>query len=60
LSAAASIGYTAEHNQIRETLRSFFEREAPTSVIAEFDRTETYPGEILDGMADLGLWGVAR
>jgi alkylation response protein AidB-like acyl-CoA dehydrogenase len=50
---------TDEQHQIRATLRAFFEREAPTSVISELDATETYPAKILDGMADLGLWGIA-
>jgi alkylation response protein AidB-like acyl-CoA dehydrogenase len=50
---------TAEQRQVRETLRAFFEREAPSAVIAELDRTETYPAAILDGMAELGLWGIA-
>ena len=48
-----------EQRQIRQTLRAFFEREAPVSRIAELDASETYPAEILDGMADLGLWGIA-
>ncbi len=50
---------TAEQTQIRQTLRQFFEANAPVSVIARLDATETYPAEILDGMAGLGLWGIA-
>jgi alkylation response protein AidB-like acyl-CoA dehydrogenase len=50
---------TPEQVQVRETLRLFFTREAPTDVIAELDRTGTYPAAILNGMADLGLWGIA-
>ncbi|HEY1510168.1 MAG TPA: acyl-CoA dehydrogenase family protein [Solirubrobacteraceae bacterium] len=50
---------TPEQVQIRRTLRTFFEREAPVSVIAELDATETYPAQILDRMAELGLWGIA-
>ncbi|UGS34850.1 acyl-CoA dehydrogenase family protein [Capillimicrobium parvum] len=50
---------TPEQRQIRQTLRAFFEREAPISRIADLDATETYPAEILDGMAELGLWGIA-
>lgn len=50
---------TDEQQQIQATLRTFFERRAPRAVIAEHDDTETYPAEILDAMADLGLWGIA-
>ncbi len=50
---------TPEQRQVRETLRAFFTREAPSTLISELDRTETYPAEILKGMADLGLWGIA-
>lgn len=50
---------TAEQKQVRQTLRSFFESVAPISVIAELDATETYPAQILEKMADLGLWGIA-
>jgi alkylation response protein AidB-like acyl-CoA dehydrogenase len=50
---------TDEQQQIKATLRAFFERRAPIDVIAEYDASETYPAEILDGMAELGLWGIA-
>jgi alkylation response protein AidB-like acyl-CoA dehydrogenase len=50
---------SAAERQVRETLRAFLEREAPSARIAELDRTETYPAEILDGLAALGLWGLA-
>jgi alkylation response protein AidB-like acyl-CoA dehydrogenase len=50
---------TAEQSQVRRTLREFFEREAPVALIAELDRSETYPAEILIKMAELGLWGIA-
>ena len=33
--------------------------EAPAARIAALDAEETYPAEILDGMAGLGLWGIA-
>jgi alkylation response protein AidB-like acyl-CoA dehydrogenase len=55
----ADPGLTPEQLEIKRTLRSFFEREAPHDVIAELDRTATYPATILDGMAALGLWGIA-
>jgi alkylation response protein AidB-like acyl-CoA dehydrogenase len=50
---------SSEQRQIQETVRAFFEREAPPMRIADLDATETYPAEILDGMAALGLWGIA-
>jgi alkylation response protein AidB-like acyl-CoA dehydrogenase len=50
---------TPEQTQIRQTLRTFFEAQAPVSVIAKLDASETYPAQILDGMAELGLWGIA-
>ncbi|HEY4826973.1 MAG TPA: acyl-CoA dehydrogenase family protein [Solirubrobacteraceae bacterium] len=50
---------TPEQTQIRQTLRQFFEANASASVIAELDATATYPADILDGMASLGLWGIA-
>jgi alkylation response protein AidB-like acyl-CoA dehydrogenase len=50
---------TPEQHQIKETLRTFFEAKAPPSVISELDATETYPAEILSGMSELGLWGIA-
>jgi alkylation response protein AidB-like acyl-CoA dehydrogenase len=50
---------TAEQEQIRRTLRDFFQREAPVAVIAELDRSETYPAQTLAKMAELGLWGIA-
>lgn len=49
---------SAEHKVLQETLRTFYEKEAPTSVISELDRTETFPAEIFAGMARLGLCGM--
>jgi alkylation response protein AidB-like acyl-CoA dehydrogenase len=57
--AAADQGLDDEQREVQRTLRSFFEREAPPARIAELDANETYPSEILDGMAGLGLWGIA-
>ena len=57
--AAADLGLDHEQRQVQDTLRAFFEREAPPARIAELDAGETYPAEILDGMAGLGLWGIA-
>ncbi len=48
-----------EHQALRSTLRTFFEKEAPTEVIAELDREERFPTEIYAKMAELGLCGIA-
>lgn len=50
---------SSEQQEIKQTLRAFFEREAPASVISALDASETYPAAILDGMSGLGLWGIA-
>ena len=50
---------TEEQRQIRETLRAFFEKEAPFEVVADLDRNERYPAETLAKMGELGLWGLA-
>lgn len=49
---------TPEQEELQRMLRSFFEKEAPTHVIAELDRDERYPAEIYAKMADLGLCGI--
>lgn len=50
---------SAEHGQLRSTLREFFAREAPTAVIAQLDREERFPTELYAKMADLGLCGLS-
>src|SRR5690242_9215618 len=47
-----------EHQELRRTLRAFFEKEAPHEVVAELDRTERYPAELYAKLADLGLCGI--
>jgi len=47
-----------EHAALRKMLRSFFEEEAPTHVIAELDAAQRFPVEIWRKMADLGLCGL--
>jgi alkylation response protein AidB-like acyl-CoA dehydrogenase len=47
-----------EHEDLRSTLRTFFEREAPTAVVAAYDRAERFPQEIYERMAALDLCGV--
>ncbi|HEY1278111.1 MAG TPA: acyl-CoA dehydrogenase family protein [Acidimicrobiales bacterium] len=49
---------TAEHEALQRTLRTFFEKEAPHSLIAELDREERFPTELYQKMADIGLCGV--
>lgn len=48
-----------EHETLRATLRAFYEKQAPASVIAELDRLEQFPSELYAGMARLGLCGMA-
>lgn len=50
---------TPEQQELRATLRAFFEKEAPIEVIARIDREERYPAEIYAKMAELGLCGIA-
>lgn len=47
-----------EHQDLRRTLRSFFEREAPIGVVAALDREERFPAEIYAKMAAIDLCGV--
>src|SRR5579871_6603921 len=48
-----------EHQELRRTLRAFFEKEAPHDLVAELDRKEQYPGELYAKVAELGLCGIA-
>ncbi|GAA0997353.1 acyl-CoA dehydrogenase [Acrocarpospora macrocephala] len=50
---------SAEHQQLRRTLREFFEAEAPVDVIARFDRDEEFNSELYLKAARLGLSGLA-
>jgi alkylation response protein AidB-like acyl-CoA dehydrogenase len=47
-----------EHEALRDMLRRFFEKEAPIHVVAELDRTETFPTELYGKLAELGLCGM--
>jgi alkylation response protein AidB-like acyl-CoA dehydrogenase len=47
-----------EHLELRKTLRAFFKKEAPTALVRDFDRSETFPVDLYQKMADLGLCGV--
>ena len=50
---------SAEHQQLRSSLRSFFEREAPTDVVARHDRDEEFNTDLYRKAAALGLCGLA-
>ncbi|MFV0315886.1 MAG: acyl-CoA dehydrogenase family protein [Microthrixaceae bacterium] len=47
-----------EHEELRSTLRTFFEKEAPTHVVAEIDQNAIYPAELYAKVAELGLCGI--
>src|SRR5450756_2828723 len=49
---------SAEHQELRRTLRAFFEKEAPHELIMELDRNEQYPAELYAKMAAIGLCGI--
>jgi alkylation response protein AidB-like acyl-CoA dehydrogenase len=48
-----------EHQQLRTTLREFFEKEAPIEVVARHDRDEEFNQELYSKAAALGLCGLA-
>jgi alkylation response protein AidB-like acyl-CoA dehydrogenase len=48
-----------EHQQLRTTLREFFEKEAPIEVVAQHDRDEEFNQELYSKAAALGLCGLA-
>lgn len=50
---------SGEHQQFRRMLREFFEAEAPTDVVARFDREEEFNSELYRKVAGLGLCGMA-
>lgn len=47
-----------EHQELRRTLRAFFEKEAPHEVVMELDRQERYPAELYAKVAAMGLCGI--
>ncbi|MFB7222737.1 acyl-CoA dehydrogenase family protein [Streptomyces sp. NPDC056227] len=49
---------SAEHQQLRTTLREFFEAEAPIDEVARFDRDEEFNSELYRKAAGLGLCGM--
>lgn len=48
-----------EHKHLRASLRDFFQREAPTDVVARHDRDEEFNTDLYAKIADLGLCGLA-
>jgi alkylation response protein AidB-like acyl-CoA dehydrogenase len=44
-----------EQRQFQQVLRDFFVKEAPTELVREADRTETFPDAVWRKMVDLGL-----
>lgn len=47
----------AEHGELRATLRDYLTKNAPNDVVNRLDRQGCYPAEILDGLAELGVFG---
>lgn len=50
--------YAPEHETLRAELRTFFEHHAPSTKMAQLDRSETYPAEIYQAIAERGWCGV--
>lgn len=49
----------SEHiREYRDVLRRFVENEMPREAAAEWDRTDTYPSEVIKKLADLGVMGL--
>src|SRR5689334_5211023 len=51
--SAMDFDFSDEHKAFQQTLRRFFEKESPTEVVTELDRSETFPRETYAKMADL-------
>lgn len=49
---------SSEHQELRSTLRAFFEKEAPHEEVMELDRQERYPAELYAKVAEIGLCGM--
>ncbi len=48
-----------EHiREYRDVLQRFVENEMPREAAAEWDRTDTYPKEVITKLADLGVMGL--
>jgi alkylation response protein AidB-like acyl-CoA dehydrogenase len=57
-SGTISFALAPEHEQLRATLRSLLEKEAPTDVVARMDREERFPAELYAKLAELDLCGI--
>ncbi|MFC5754800.1 acyl-CoA dehydrogenase family protein [Actinomadura rugatobispora] len=51
-------GLSAEERAIVETVRDFVEREV-RPVVRELEHSDTYPGELIDRMKEMGVFGLA-
>lgn len=48
---------TDDQRALQDTVRRFVEKEMPKSAVAEWDRANEFPRDLLDRMASLGLMG---
>ena len=55
------VGFELTEDQValKELARDYFDQVAGVEVMSRIDESETYPAEILSGMAEIGLWGIA-
>lgn len=53
----AGLGLGDHHHDLRATLRSYLERDAPNDVVNRYDAEARFPAEIIGGLADLGVFG---
>ena len=51
-------GLTDEQSLLQQTARDFVARVCPPEVAKEWDEKETFPGELLRGMADMGWFSL--
>ena len=51
-------GLTDEQSMLQQTARDFVARVCPAEVAKEWDEKETFPGELLRGMADMGWFAL--
>jgi alkylation response protein AidB-like acyl-CoA dehydrogenase len=51
-------GLTDEQSMLQRTARDFVARVCPAEVAKEWDEKETFPGELLRGMADMGWFSL--
>lgn len=49
---------TEEHEAFRGVLRTYFERNSSIERVAEWDRSETFPESVYQGLSELGVLGL--